>query len=277
METGITKKIFRRHIALTNEHGSWVFFLSPLLIGLFIGGRLSTASYYLIFGSLAGFLVRQPITVLVKIRSKRRSQRDLPAALFWVSIYIGIGLLMMLGLISQGYGNVLLLGIPVILIFVWHLYLVSNRSERRQMGVEIVASGVLALVAPAAIWIGRGGPDLLGILVWFVLWLQSAASIVYAFLRLEQRELSAKPDQETRFRMARRALMYVSFNLLVVIGLSLMAVFPQWLFLPFGLQWVETVWGAENPAVGWRPNAIGIRQLIVSSLFTVLFIFLWGV
>ena len=276
MEQSLTKRIFRRHIALTNEHGSWVFFLSPLLVGLFVGGSFSIASIFLVCGTLAGFLVRQPITVLVKIRSKRRSRRDQPAALFWVTVYSAVGLLMVIGLILQGFGRILLLGLPGVLIFIWHLYLVSKRSERRQMGVEIVASGVLALAAPAAIWIGRGELGVVGIWVWFVLWLQSAASIVYAFLRLDQRELARVPDLKSRLKMGWRALLYVTFNLLVVSGLSLAGLFPRLLFLPFGLQWAETLWGTINPAVGWRPNAIGIRQLIISSLFTALFILLWS-
>ncbi len=277
MNEGLSKKIFRRHIALTNEHGSWVFFLSPLVIGLYIGGSISLGSIFLIVGSLAGFLVRQPVTVLVKIYSKRRPRRDVPTAVFWIATYSLLGLVMVAGLIVQGYGNVLLLGIPGILIFAWHLYLVSKRSERRQMGVEIVASGVLALVAPAAIWIGQGGPDTSGIWIWFILWLQSAASIVYAYLRLEQRELITLPDLNHRLMMGRRALMYVTFSLIMVIGLTLAGMSPRWLVLPYGLQWGETIWGTIYPAIGWRPNAIGIRQLVVSTLFTLLFILVWNI
>jgi hypothetical protein len=32
-----SQPIFVRHIALPQDHGSWVFLLSPLLIGLFAG------------------------------------------------------------------------------------------------------------------------------------------------------------------------------------------------------------------------------------------------
>ena len=47
------------------------------------------------------------------------------------------------------------------------------------------------------------------------------------------------------------------------------------LAIPYALQWGETIWGTIKPAVGMRPTAIGLRQLIVSSLFTVLFILTW--
>jgi hypothetical protein len=35
------------------------------------------------------------------------------------------------------------------------------------------------------------------------------------------------------------------------------------------------VWGTLRPAVGVRPTLIGVRQLIVSTIFTVLFILTW--
>jgi hypothetical protein len=37
----------------------------------------------------------------------------------------------------------------------------------------------------------------------------------------------------------------------------------------------ETVWGAANPAVKAKPTAIGVRQLVISSLFTLAFILAW--
>jgi len=105
---------------------------------------------------------------------------------------------------------------------------------------------------------------------------QSAASIVYAYLRLEQRELNELPDLPSRFRMGRRALLYTTFNFLAVAALSTAGILPRFVWVPFALQWAETIWGTTHPAIGYKPTAIGIRQLIVSSLFTVLFILTWG-
>ena len=194
--------IFLRHIALPQDHGSWVFLLSPLLVGIFAGGDRSPATAYLILASLAAFLIRQPITIAVKVYSGRRSRRDLPAARFWFAVYALLGLAGLVGLIALGHAYLLYLAIPAAPVFVWHLYLVSRRAERRQAGVEIVASGVLALAAPAAYWIGQGFPNPLGWWLFGLIWLQSAASIVYAYMRLAQRELSEIPDLKTRLRIA---------------------------------------------------------------------------
>ena len=135
------RKFFKRNIAITNEHGSWVFLLSPLLIGIFAGKNWSIPLTYLIIASLSGFLIRQPITIALKVYVGRRSRKDLSSAIFWILVYSSIGLLMIVGLVLQGDGYVLYLAIPGIFVFRWHLWLVSQRAERRQMGVEIVASG----------------------------------------------------------------------------------------------------------------------------------------
>ena len=269
--------ILKRHVALPSDHGSWVFLFSPLLIGLFAGGNWSLASLYLIIASLAAFLIRQPTSMVVKVYSGRRSKRDLPAAWFWIAVYGLIALLALVGLISHGYAYLLVLAVPGVPVFAWHLYLVSRRAERRQLGVEIVGSGVLALAAPAGYWVGVGSAEPTGWLLLLLTWLQSAASIVYAYLRLEQREWQAIPPTSMRIKPARRALLYTSFNLLLALGLSLANITPTLLFIPYALQWVETIWGTLRPAVGYKPTAIGIRQLAVSTLFTILFIITWRI
>jgi len=270
------RKFFKRNIAITNEHGSWVFLLSPLLIGIFAGGNWSTPLTYLIIASLSGFLIRQPITIALKVYVGRRSRKDLSAAIFWILVYGAIGLLMVVGLVLRGVGYILYLAIPGIFVFVWHLWLVSKRAERRQMGVEIVASGVLALSAPAAYWISVGSTDPLGWWLWGLTWLQSAASIVYAYLRLDQRTWGEIPTVKSRLRFGYRAILYSSFNLAVTIILSSVGLLPAWIFTPYALQFSETIWGTLNPAVQVKPTRIGLRQLTVSTFFTILFIITWN-
>ncbi len=72
------RSYLRRDIAVTREHGSWVFLFSPLLIGLFAGDSWSGVTLYLFLACLAGFMIRQPMTIAVKALSGRRSKRDIP-------------------------------------------------------------------------------------------------------------------------------------------------------------------------------------------------------
>ncbi|MBI3175936.1 MAG: YwiC-like family protein [Chloroflexi bacterium] len=270
----------RRQIALPQDHGSWVFILSPLLVGLFAGGRFTAASLALVIAAMAAFLIRQPVTMAVKAYAGRRPRTDLPAARFWIILY-GTVILLALGyLIVRGFTYVLFLAVPGAPVFAWHLILVSKRAERRQAGVEILATGVLALAAPAAYWVGLGHYAAEGWWLWLWTWLQSSGSIVYAYLRLEQRERAALSPSKglTRsegWQMGQRAFLYTSFNLALALILGWIHFQPQWIFLPFLVQWAETVWGVTHPAVGWKPTAIGIRQLIVSTLWTILFILCW--
>jgi hypothetical protein len=270
-----TTFFLRRNIALPQDHGSWVFILSPLLIGLFAGGNFSPASLALVVAAMAAFLIRQPVIMAIKAYSGRRPRSDLPSARFWMMVYAILLLLSVAEIAILGYSYVLYLGIPAVPVFAWHLWLVSRREERRQAGVEILATGVLALAAPAAYWIGIGAYEPLGWLLWVLVWFQSAASIVYAYLRLEQRQWKSVPNMVTRFKSANRALAYTLFNLVLSLILGTFNIIPILVSLPFLLQAAESLWGTINPALGEKPVAVGVRQLIVTTLFSILFILTW--
>ena len=267
---------FKKQIALPQDHGSWVFILSPLLVGIFAGGNFTFAAFNLVLAAMSAFMMRQPTTVLVKAYSGRRPKSDLAAARFWLLIYGGIASLAFLGLMLQGFGFLLLLAVPGVVVFGWHLKLVSQRAERKQADVEVIATGVLALAAPAAYWVGIGRYDPLGWWLFLWVWLQSAASIVYAYLRLDQRELkqdqAAGLERSELWKMGKRALLYTTFNLIASLILGLAKLIPFFIFIPFLVQWLETLWGITHPSIGWKPVRIGIRQLAVSTMWTLLFI-----
>ena len=267
--------VFKKQIALPQDHGSWVFILSPLIIGLFAGGVFSAASLALVVAAMSAFIIRQPVTIAVKAYSGRRPRTDLPAARFWILVYSALILFSALALAWQGHSILLLLAIPAAPVFAWHLWLVSRREERRQAGIEILATGVLALAAPAAYWIGQGPQLLPGLFLWLLTWFQSAASIVYAYLRLEQREWKTAPAPADFFRAGWRALAYTAFNLVFSLLLAFYGRVPAYTWLACLIQFAEAAWGVTHPAIGAKPTAIGIRQLMVSILFTVVFILAW--
>jgi hypothetical protein len=270
-----TPKLLQRHIALPTEHGAWVFLFSPLLIGIFAAGNFRWASLVLVLTALAAFLMRQPLTIAVKVYSRRRPKTELAAAWFWLVVYGALAFAGAVGLILLGHSIVLWLALPALPVLAWYLWLISKRSERRQAVVEIAASGILALGAAAAYWIGLNAYHPLGWILWALCWLQAAGSILYVYLRLHQRRLPAVPSSSIRWQMARPAL---TFNLIAVgavIILALIGAVSGWLVLAFGVQFAEALWGAINPAVKAKPTAIGVRQLVVSSLFTLLFILAW--
>ena len=268
---------FRKHILLPQDHGSWVFIFSPLLVGIFAGNQFTLVSLILVVAVVAAFLIRQPVTIAIKVYAGRRTRGDLPAALVWITVYGIILALALYALITAGFGYMLILGLAGVLVLAWHLWLISQRQERRQVNVEIIATGVLSLAAPAAYWVGMGRYEPTGWWLWVLVWLQTAASIVHAYMRLEQRELRAMPVFRDLWKMGLPALIFTTLNLIMTLSLGLASSLPPLLFVPYLLQWLETVWGVFHPAIRWKPTQIGIRQLIVSTLWTMLFIVTWRI
>jgi hypothetical protein len=275
--TSFRIQYLRKQIYLPQDHGSWVFILMPLFIGFFAGKNFSMAAIYLIIAAMAAFLIRQPVTMAVKAYAGRRPRTDLPAARFWIVAYGLIALLMLIGLVLRGYSYILFLAIPGVAIFGWHLRLVAKRDERRQAGLEVVAAGALALAAPAALWVANGNYDASGWALMILVWFQSAASIIHAYMRLEHRERAQIPERPEQFRIGKRALMYTSFNVVATILLGLFDLLPRFIFVPFLLQFLETLWWAFNPAIKAKPTSVGFRQLAASTLFTILFIISWRI
>lgn len=263
-----------KHIAIPSEHGAWIFLMTPLLIGLFLGG-ISKGSVPLVLTLLAAFLIRQPVTMLVKIHTGRRNEKERFPALVWFTIYSIILLINLIVLIVQGYAYILLLAVPAVPVFVWHLWLVSKRAERRKKLIEIAAGGVLALAAPAAYWIGLQSYHPTGWLLWILAWGQVTGTILYAYLRLNQRQLTQVPSTKETFQMGQEAIIFNISLLLCVVMTSFLGLNTTILILAFLIQPVEVLWGIFHPAIKTPPKKIGVRQLIISSLFTVVFIVLW--
>ena len=101
-----------RMAALPHEHGSWVFLLSPLAVGLAVGGRWTAATPFLVLAAVAAFLLRQPLTLWVKVLSGRRARRDAPAARLWTLVYLAGLLFASAGLWRQGLGWLAWLAVP---------------------------------------------------------------------------------------------------------------------------------------------------------------------
>jgi hypothetical protein len=261
---------FRKQYILPSEHGAWIWWIGPLLIGVAAAGAWSTDVLVLAAAALAAFLVRQPATIAVKVASGRRPARDLSPALLWVAVDLILLAATAAVLVGRGHAQILVLAVPGALVFAWHLWLVYRREERGQMGIEIVGAGVLALAAPAAYWVCGGASTTLPWLLWLLNWLQSAASIVLVTFRLAYRKLPAMPSARERMRDGRRTLLYHGFNGLLAAALALAGEVPHLMASAFLLMLVDAIAAVARPPLGEPPTKIGLRQLVVSSLFVFL-------
>jgi len=259
----------RPHIALPQQHGAWVMWAGPLIFGLAVARDLTPATGWLLLASLSAFMTLQPLTLVVKILAGRRPRNELGPGLLWLGLYAAAALIGVIGLALNGAGWTLMLGVLAAPVLIWQMSLVMRREERGQMGVEVVGSGVLALNALAGYGVAsEAGIDTRGLVLFALSWLQSAAGIVYIFLCLDYRRMKTAPPLVERPRLARRALLYSSFNVVAALALAALGLTPWGVVIAFVLMLAETALGGlAQPPIGARPAAIGVRQLIATTVF----------
>ncbi len=261
------RRLLQRQYVLPNEHGAWIWWIGPLVLGAAAARRLEIDLGLLFAAALAVFLLRQPAAIAVKALSGRRAREDLRPAVVWISVYAALAALTIAALLIRGHSQLAWLALPGAAVFAWHLWLISRRQDRGQMGIELVGAGVLALAAPAAYWVCGGISAGQPWVLWVLTWLQSAASIVYVYQRLAQRRLAEMPPVGERWRMGGRTLAYHGFNLLFSLSLTLARLTPPLVPLGFGLMLIDALEGTARPPIGARPARIGLRQLGASITF----------
>jgi hypothetical protein len=244
----------------------------PLVIGVVAGGRPRAATAFLVLAALAGFLLRQPLTIAVKVLAGRRSKEVLPAALAAGCGYGAILSVAVAALALGGAGHVLYLALAALPVLIWYLELVRRSAERRALVLEVLASGVLTLSAPAGLWIGVGRYAPEGWLLWVLVWAFCTWSILFVYMRLIQRGWRQRPSRRELWDTARIPLALALLNLAGVILLATLGEVPLLLPLAYVVPLAETLRGTLVPAARAKPRAIGLRQLAVTALSLALFV-----
>ena len=261
----------KRIYTLPAEHGAWALWLGPLAIGIGVAGWNDVPTLVLVLAQLFVFLSRQPLVILVKALAGRRSSSDVMPALLWFAGYATLATIFSGILIVSGYIQLLLVVLPIAPMLVWQVWLIRERSER-QMTIELAGSGMLALAAPTACYVATGVLDTKALVLWVLCWLQSAAAIVYVYLRLAQRRLDTLPSLPERWRMGRRAITYAVANLIFAGGLALAEIVPPLTPAAFAAMVVQVIGGMRTPAIGAKPQRIGLAQVGTTVIFAALII-----
>lgn len=264
--------LWRKHIALPQQHGSWMLWLGPFLTGLGIGGFLRPGVLWLSFASLGAFLALQPLSVLVKALSGRRSRDDITPALFWLSLYSALMAGGAIGLIVTSNAFVLLLGVLALPAVAWQMWLVMRKAERHALWAEVAGTAALALAAPAALWVDSGF-SVMGIWLWLLCALQAGASIAHVYVLLAYRRMTIAPALPQRWPLARLSIMWHALNVIVVAALAALGQVPAFAIVAFVIMLAESIYGeVMKPCIGAKPAAIGIRQMFVALAFALLVI-----
>lgn len=271
--------LFRKHIALPQQHGSWALWLGPFAVGTVVGGWLTWGWLWLSLAMLGMFLALQPLTILVKALGGRRPAEERAPALAWLGLYGGLALAGGLGLVWSGYVWVLGLGLLMAPVLAWQMWLVARREERGQILVESLGAATLALSAPAAEGVGAGAFTGRSLVLWGLCALQAVGAILYVYTCLDYRRLKTAPAWAERWSLAWAGLLWNAAALAGAIGLALAGWAPPWAPAGFGLMLAEAVYGSLlRPPIGAKPVVIGVRQTVVTGLFSLALIaaYLWN-
>lgn len=131
---------------LTNEHGAWVIFFTPIAAVFFYNRTFGLPELLFLLTAFAWFLVYKPAEMLLTEYLKRgiiSSKNQEP--LFWLKIYLSAGIILLAALIiTSGHYLLLIFGTGIFILFgvskILHIY-GKLQLFRNLLGVFILTSG----------------------------------------------------------------------------------------------------------------------------------------
>lgn len=194
------KDYLSRHaIIIPAEHGSWSLMLTPLIIGAGVGlldpawgAGWSVALTAMLV--LAFFLIRQPVSLWLRVRRGKGRRQDGAVALFWIGLLGGIAGLCAIGLWALGRGALFWLAIPAAGVLIG-TPAASVLIGPRRLAVEVIGVIGLALAAPAGYVAGAATLGQMAWLSWAVSAAHNAISVLYVRLRIDARHGRATRQQ----------------------------------------------------------------------------------
>ena len=178
----LTKKTVRS-VALPAEHGSWSFWLEPVLLAILVAS--SGSGFALVILSFASFLIRQPLKIaLIDLRKKKFYLRT-RLSIGFVAFYGLIALLALLAALTGSGADILLPLIPAYGIALVQVWIFDVRGDSRHWLPETIGAVVMSAfavsIALAGGWSLLASVTLAGIVV-----ARGIPTIFYVRARLRQ-------------------------------------------------------------------------------------------
>lgn len=230
--------LFRKHLIMPTEHGSWSWLLVPFAAGAGVSGQWNLALFLTLVAGLAVFFMRQPATVWLRVQRGKARKSDGPLAASWISLLGLIAALCLAGLLVLGRAALLWMLVPLAVVF--GMYLAASRSGRsglRSLWMELVGAGALALMAPAALIAAAGNFSGDEWPLWGLLAAQNALGALYVRLRI----------YDTHGNSINRPMIVFAHAVLLVIvaAAGAMTIVPQTAYLPFLFFMLRAIWAAS--------------------------------
>ena len=123
--------------------------LTPFVIGAGVAARWPLPLWLCLVAALALFLLRQPLSLGLRVARGRARASDGPAAWFWSGLLMAVAVGAGIALLLTNRGMILWVAVPATVVLTITLALSTWRGPR-QLGVEMLGVVGLALSAPAA-------------------------------------------------------------------------------------------------------------------------------
>lgn len=257
--------VYRKHIIIPTEHGSWPWLLVPYFVGVGVVQQFNLPMLFTLIGGLAVFLIRQPATVWMRARRGKARAADGPIAATWICIWLIIGLVCFSGLLVAGRSAILWLILPFI--FVLSLYLFAARYGRsgiRSLWMELAGAAALSLMAPAATIAADGQFEPWEWALWGLLAIQNVLGALYVRLRIA----------DTHKRSMKRWPVFAAHlaGFIFVLGLGVAGKVPLLTAVPYSGFLFRAGWAAATPRAVANIKRFGFLELgieILSGLWLV--------
>lgn len=252
------------------EHGSWSLLLTPFLIGAGLavaaghparGAAPALALFALL--ALSAFLVRQPVSALLRVWRGRARREVAGLDVLWTVMLSLLIAACGLALIAMGRGALLIVAIPAGVALLVSLSIAALHKPRG-LALEIVGALGLALASPGAYVAVTGALDGGALAAWSLSAAHSLISVLYVRLRVATRR-----DRVSRGTRASVALSHLLAFVGVLVAGTLGAL-PWLAILPFGLLLARALW------VAWRVPPLddvrrfGFTEMGLALVFVVL-------
>lgn len=263
-------------VPLPKEHGSWVMFSFPFLIGTLVAQQFPARLLLLAVAALGFYLMRYPLATLVKTRKRPSPARK--ELWIWAAVYAALAavfgvataaLFSLWWLLPMGaFGGALV---------AFNLWLVMRRQEMSAIG-ELSGIVGLAMGAPMAYYTATGTLDGKAWLLWLICGLYFGGTVFYVKLKVRQQPRQSSPEQlSARLRAGKASLLYHTTALAVATVLSALKITPPWLPMAF----IPVVAKAWVGAWQWQDRKtlnlkrIGLVELAHSTIFALVVVFIF--
>ena len=244
-------------IALPSDHSTWIFLLTPFLLGIALAP--SVAGVLLGVAALSAFLVRQPLELMLSDLQHGRPDAETRTAaqiagLFAVSAAVSLAWALIVAVHLFWPFLVVAAVLAAVQLFI------TLRRQRRIIFAQIAGAAALNSLAPA---IALAGGWNLGdaVLLWALLLAWAIPTAIYVRVRLRRSRGEAIPVLS--------AVDAHVAGLTFVVALALAQHTSAWMVVPLALMLARAAYGLRPSARRTHPWLIGLQEVAFSLMLVV--------